>query len=183
MMSVELHRVSKWKWRPLTELYVLQPTFLSHGSHLKCYNCWAQSMTAEWWPNSIDGHNPCISQQMFGFLSAEYFQSQNQGLSWRLKHRPHTNVYHSVSGLTLYCQYFEPFVSTAIVGVHCTGWQHEALHIVKETKLVWMLHLLGWQRLTFSTDFQYFEEKAEGSNVGLPGTAIVLFRYTFNFCI
>jgi hypothetical protein len=39
----------------LTELYVLQPAFLSHGSHLKSSNCWAQSMTAVWWPNSIDG--------------------------------------------------------------------------------------------------------------------------------
>jgi hypothetical protein len=39
---------------------------------------------------------------------------------------------------------------------------------------------VGVTKLTFSTDFQYFEEKAEGSYVGLPGTA-VLFRCTFNF--
>ncbi len=36
-------------------------------------------------------------------------------------------------------------------------------------------------KLTLSTDFQYFEEKAEGSHVGLPGTAVVLFRSIFNF--
>jgi hypothetical protein len=53
MMLVELHRVSKWKWRPLTELKVLQPAFASHGKE------WVMNTWWMWVANIAHNHwNP-----------------------------------------------------------------------------------------------------------------------------